>query len=418
MTTAGIQTTVLTQRLRQLEHWRLAAHRLGMLDMSASDAAWSSLEQYVGRVVKQSLIDSARSLEGKLAVLIEQMKANPGFALSAKGGQAVLNAKAEYLRVETTIDFFVDAVVSRSCPKLSALLRACDHIATRSIAEALAPLGHQVPAVVTYIDKGLGASILRAGIRLWDSSTSPVAAVKITRHNLLRPTSLIHEAGHQVAELLGWTAELSNRIRDGVAGLGASHSAIWQTWASEVAADAFAFVHTGYASAIALHDVIGGSDRNVFLYFPGDPHPIGWLRLLMVLAFCRRCFGAGPWDDLEAYWLTEHPISASPSDIRPFLQASKARLLEIANIVLFSTYRVFQDRSLASLIDPGRVSTQELSALSARLRNTALNSSYWLWNEALRLTALHGLEGAVSADGARLAGQAQLKLMDQLGRTL
>ena len=37
---------------------------------------------------------------------------------------------------------------------------------------------------------------------------NPVAAIKVTRHNLQRPTALIHEAGHQVAHITGWNEEL------------------------------------------------------------------------------------------------------------------------------------------------------------------------------------------------------------------
>ena len=46
--------------------------------------------------------------------------------------------------------------------------------------------------MLVYVDKGLGASILRAGVRLWDhASPSPVATVKLTRHNLFHPTALV-----------------------------------------------------------------------------------------------------------------------------------------------------------------------------------------------------------------------------------
>ena len=81
------------------------------------------------------------------------------------------------------------------------------------MAQILDATGHSTPAVLTYIDKGLGASILKAGLRLWDGGDlSPVAAVKITRHNLLRPTAAIHEAGHQVAHITGWNDELASEL--------------------------------------------------------------------------------------------------------------------------------------------------------------------------------------------------------------
>ena len=100
------------------------------------------------------------------------------------------------------IDFYAEAVNTRTTPTLGRLLRGLDSIAVDSMDVVLRPLGIEAPSVLTYLDKGLGASILRAGVRLWDSGAlSPAAAIKITRHNLLRPTSLIHETFHQVAHL-------------------------------------------------------------------------------------------------------------------------------------------------------------------------------------------------------------------------
>ena len=55
----------------------------------------------------------------------------------------------------------------------------------------------------------------------------------------------------------------------------------WSAWASEIAADAFAFVHTGFASVAALHDVLSGERGFVFQHTPGDPHPICYLRVLL-----------------------------------------------------------------------------------------------------------------------------------------
>ena len=148
-----------------------------------------------------------------------------------------------------------------------------------------------VPRVLVYQDKGTGASILRAGVRLWvPGAVMPVAAIKIVRHNLYRPTSLFHETGHQVAHLTGWTPS----VRDSIAKALSADSklqAMWTAWASEIAADVYAFLHTGYASIAALYDVVG--DAQTILRWPiGDPHPIGWLRTALGCEFSRRCFGA------------------------------------------------------------------------------------------------------------------------------
>ena len=156
------------------------------------------------------------------------------------------------------------------------------------MAQILDQIGKPTPVVLTYIDKGLGASILKAGLRLWDAgAASPVAAVKITRHNLLRPTAVIHEAGHQVAHIAGWNQELSAALSQGLAGSSGELGRRLVGWASEIAADAVAFVHTGFASVAALHDVLAGETSSVFRHTPGDPHPICYLRVLLGVEMCR-----------------------------------------------------------------------------------------------------------------------------------
>jgi hypothetical protein len=52
-------------------------------------------------------------------------------------------------------------------------------------------------------------------------------------------------------------------------------------WASEIAADTFAFAHTGYAAVAALSDVVSGRGSQVFRFLPEDVHPIAYLRVLL-----------------------------------------------------------------------------------------------------------------------------------------
>jgi hypothetical protein len=119
--------------------------------------------------------------------------------------------RRRYLQVETALSFFGEAINSRTS---RGWLRGCDGLAVRSMESVLPQLRREVLPVLTYVDKGFGASILRAGLRLWDGGgLSPAATVKITRQNLLRPTALIHESGHQVAHILGWNEELAKALR-------------------------------------------------------------------------------------------------------------------------------------------------------------------------------------------------------------
>jgi hypothetical protein len=274
--------------------------------------------------------------------------------------------------------------------------------------QLLDQLGKQSPVVLTYVDKGMGASILKAGLRLWDgTSESPVAAIKIVRHNLIRPTSLIHETGHQVAHIAGWNNELAavlaKELHDAPAGI----AEMWSSWASEIAADAFAFVHTGYAGVAALHDVVAGEESVVMRYLPGDPHPISYLRVLLGVEMCRQFYGPGPWDDLALAWTREYPLERASGGIEPMLRASVPLLPSIVNSTLRAPMRSFGGRPLCALIDPARVSPASLEGLEKRLGAALFTSMHWIWTESLRLMALTGLKAAT------MTKQAPGMLVDQ-----
>jgi hypothetical protein len=399
---------------RQLEHWRLAALRLGDLDAVAPAAAWRGLEHYLGVSLRGTLRDIVARLLRTADDIARRLAAADSAEAVAQVRSRLLAFRRAYTRAETSVDFFEDALATRAAPGMGALLRACDHIATRSMAEALTPLGRQVPAALTYLDAGLGASVLKAGLRLWDgTSENPVAAIKVTRHNLFRPTSIIHEAGHQVAHMLGWNDQLGAALLSAADDrrVGESYAA----WASEIAADAFAFVHTGYASVAALHDVIDGPDSTVFQYLPTDPHPIGYLRLLLTVEWCRLSYGEGPWDGMAATWTAHHPLEGAPESLRDFLAGCVAALPAMAAAVLRKRYRAFHGGTLPSVVDPQRVSPSALEQLERSLGAAAGTSPYWLWNESIRLLALNGSRAAEGAAGLREAAARQEQWMLRLG---
>lgn len=399
---------------RQLEHWRLAAVRLGDLNAVAPISAWQGLEHYLGLSLRQTL----RQIVGRLIRTADDIAGRLAAARTldevGEARAALLAFRRAYTRAETSVDFFADALATRAAPELGALLRACDHIATRSMAEALTPLGRQVPAALTYLDAGLGASVLKAGLRLWDgTSENPVAAIKVTRHNLFRPTSIIHEAGHQVAHMLGWNDQLRAALlaAEGERRIGQSYA----SWASEIAADAFAFVHTGYASVAALHDVIDGPHDAVFQYLPTDPHPIGYLRLLLAVEWCRLSYGQGPWDRMAVTWTSHHPLERAPEGLRDFLGACVAVLPRMAAVVIRQRYRAFGDQPLTAVVDPQRVSPAALEQLEQSLGAAAHTSAYWIWNESIRLLALTGYRAAEGAPSLRQAAAGQEQWMLRLG---
>jgi len=407
-----------SQTERQVAHWALAIARLKLDDL-ASPEAWNYLERYLGMALRRHLVGVIDRLRSEADALVSLQRAAKSLTAMAEVNQKLLALRRQYLRAETTLVFFADAINTRTNSELAGLLRACDTLAYRSMAQLLDQLGKTTPVALTYLDKGLGASILKAGLRLWDGGdVSPVAAIKIVRHNLLRPTSLIHEAGHQVAHITGWNEELAAAFSHEIGGGSNELADVWAGWASEIVADAFAFAHTGFASVAALHDVLAGDLPTVFRYSPGDPHPISYLRVLLGVEMCRYFYGTGPWDGLALSWTVLHPLNQAPSDTRAIAENSRSILKAVVRLTLDTPMRAFNGRPLRALIQPERVSPVALSELNERIGPALFTSAHWLWTEPLRILALTGLQLAGSPrdlDGILLL---QEQAMLRLGGTL
>ncbi|MDJ0324572.1 hypothetical protein QMG61_12480 [Cryobacterium sp. PH31-AA6] len=379
---------------RQIAHWRAAASTFRDAEEFASEQAWRGVEAHTGLPLR-------RQLASMVTELIDMGRATQATCRSARhhpeelvvAARAVQQYRRRYAQVEVTLDFFGDAVNSRTSPQLRSALQTLDRLAAESMTPVLTRAGHPPIPVLVYLDKGMGASILRAGIRLWTpGSINPVAAIKIVRHNLYRPTSLFHESGHQVAHQTGWTQSLRGAVTAALEG-DPPLQAMWAPWSSEIAADVFAFLHTGYASVTALYDVVGDS-RTILRWPVGDPHPVGYLRTLLGCALCRRAFGPGPWDSLEDAMVLSHPTDRTDPTVRTLLDRSRGRLAEIARACLDSPVPGLHGRPMTSVLDPGRVSPSALADLERGAGTSLWVSPHWRRTEGIRLIALAGLREA------------------------
>lgn len=400
---------------RQLEHWLQAAKRLAAFEQLASPGAWQGIDHALSVSIRGFLTQAITNLHlngQQLETRLAQARTEADLTDIRK---ALIQFRQHYVQCETTVHLYTDAINSRTTAYVAALMRACDVLCMQSMQELLTRITNTpAPPVMTYIDKGLGASILKAGLRLWDQSTSPVAVIKITQHNLFRPTAAIHETGHQVAHILDWNTELAAALRAGLREKSALAADEFAGWASEIAADAFAFVHTGYAAVAALHDVVAGSVGAVTQYNLGDPHPISYLRVLLGLEMCRQWYGLGPWDDLETSWTSFYQPRNRTSHGTQVIDSCVPLLPQAVTIILKQRYRAFNQRALSDIINPLRVKPEELYKLE-RIAGPGLFTNHgWIWKEALRLLALSGLKIATSEQPAGEYKQ-QEEWMQKLG---
>jgi hypothetical protein len=408
------------QTARQVAHWVLAASRLD-LDELASREAWGRLERYLDLSLRRHLSGVIDRLNAQGRVLLALERDARSATARAEVRRRLLEFERLYERTERTLEFFADAINCRTNPQVAALLRACDTLAHRSMAQVLDAIGLNTPPAVTYLGEGRGASILKAHQRLWDGGEiCPVAAIKVTRHNLLQPTALIHEAGHQVAAIVSWNEELAAALARGLPSEGASADLadIWAGWASEIAADAFSFVHTGFASVAALHDVLDGDPALIFRLLPGDPHPISYLRVLLGVQMCRYFYGEGPWDTLALSWTDTHRLEGVSTEARAVVQDSLPLLGAVVRLTIDTPMRAFRRRALRAIVLPERVSPAALHELGGRLGDALFTSAHWLWAEPLRIVGLTGLQLALRPSQAKQILELQREAMLRLGGAL
>jgi hypothetical protein len=393
------------QTRAEVAHWRLAVEALADLEMVASPEAWAALEEYLNNRVRRRLSNVVASLTAE-AQALQRMLDTGGDLTDVRNG--LLRLRKRYLQVETVLDFFGDAVNSRTNPQLRALLRGYDTLATDSMAAILTRVGIETPLALVYLDVGLGAAILRADIRLWDRlHPSPAAAVKLTRHNLSYPTALLHETGHQVAHLTGWRTELASALATRLAPRSRELAEMWEGWSSEVGADVHAFAQAGWAPVAGLANVVDGPTSAVYQVRLGDPHPFPIIRVLFNVALCRSWYGTGPWEDIAGAWLRRHPPEAVDRDVGDLTRASIAAMPDIVDVCTRTPMVSFGGVPLAAVLDPQQVAPTELRSLAQQAGASLFTSSYLRRREPLRILAYLATRAVL--DPAR-AGEHQARL--------
>jgi hypothetical protein len=109
------------QLAAELAHWQVAADGLADLDAVASEAAWSSLESYTRLRLRDRLVRVVAALSAEAAELQAALASGADLADLRR---RTLRLRARYLQVEAVIDFYGDAVNTRTTPRLGAVLRA------------------------------------------------------------------------------------------------------------------------------------------------------------------------------------------------------------------------------------------------------------------------------------------------------
>jgi hypothetical protein len=261
--------------------------------------------------IDRFLSDGRNELRERISRYREWLCSDAGSAASGEEAQR----RFAFLRLRfnivlTQFDLFADVFTQRSEQPTGVWLAGLDVAAMDAL-----ELGNafEAPPVICYLDRGHGAAIRRARTRLPGGSDNPVAIVRVPRERMVGSgvaSSLVHEVGHQGAELL----DLVNSVRPLLQGLqrtgGSERVAwwIWERWISEILADLWSIARVGVASTLGLMALVMLPRAFVFRASLDDPHPMPWIRVLLSCAIGQAFFPHPQWHTLARAWRTAYPL--------------------------------------------------------------------------------------------------------------
>ena len=294
---------------------------------------------------------------------------------------AVIRFRRRYLQVETALEFYGNAVNTRTSPRLAGLLTACDTMAVASMRPVLEPLGRPVPPILTYVDKGLGASILRAGPAplgrrvgqpgggAEDHAPEPLPADRARAR--VRPPGRAHrrlERGARRAAAARARVRSSSGARGRRGPAGRRRSPPTRTRSS----------HTGYGSVAALHDVVVRRADGV----PARRRAIRTRSRICACCSACRCACAssapGRGTTSAARGCGRTRSRRRRRDTRALAERSLPLLPRIAELCLLTPMRAFGGRPIVALVDPLRVRPDALEQLEREAGGALTTSSYWI----------------------------------------
>ncbi|MFU2486295.1 hypothetical protein [Thauera sp. WH-1] len=273
--------------------------------------------------------------------------------------------KLRFNAAVTQFDLFNDAIMQRSEHEAGVWLAGLDVAA----ADALRLPGgyYELPPVVCYLDRGVGAAIRRARTRLPGGGANPVAIIRVPRERMVGSgiaSSLFHEVGHQAAALI----ELVDSLRPVLQGMqrGGGHEQVWrlwERWISEIVADLWSVARVGIAATMGLIGVVSLPRAFVFRLDLDNPHPVPWIRVKLSCALGDALYPHPQWARLAALWEAYYPVDALEPARRRLLAQLQEGMPGFVTLLLNHRPERLRGRSLVEVLDVAQRQPARLSAL-------------------------------------------------------
>jgi len=328
--------------LGRLDRVRPFALSVPMVSAAGAPRAHGAIEKYVaeGRRQLRDMIQAyIHWLNGPLGRLVPPAEMNRRFVFLRMRFNALLS----------DFDIFADVLTQRSEHGLGVLLAGLDAFA----ADALAIPGafYRSPPVICYLDRGPGAAIRRARTRLPGGRENPVAIIRVPRERMVGSgiaSSLVHEVGHQAANMLDLVTSLKVILKGLQRTGGAMRIAwtLWERWISEIVADLWSVAMVGISSSLGLMGVVSLPRSFVFRVALNDPHPVPWIRVKLSCAMGRALYPDPQWDSAARVWEAFYPTDGLEPAGRRLLTILESTIPSFVDILVNHRPKLLRGNSL------------------------------------------------------------------------
>jgi hypothetical protein len=269
----------------------------------------ANLSPQAQSAIEQHMIRGRRTFGSMVRRFVTQIE-TPGTDLDPAETQkqfAVLRLR--FNAVLTQFEIFGDVMAQRSEHGTGVWVSGLDTVAADALSVVM-PYA-EVPPVVCFLDRGIGAAIRRARTRLPGGEENPVGIIRIPRERMIGSgiaSSLVHEAGHQGAALI----DLVTSLRKELIERQNRHPLqpvwrLWDRWISEIVADLWSIGLLGLTATQGLFAVVSLPRAFVFRIAEDDPHPFPWFRVKLGCGIGNALYPDPQWLRLAQVWEELYP---------------------------------------------------------------------------------------------------------------
>jgi len=324
----------------------------------------ASLQPAAAAATERYLVAGRREMRAMVLSYLAWLHGAAARGASAADAQRRFTVlRLKFNAVLTQFDMFNDVISQRSEHDTGVWLCGLDVVA----ADALTLPGgyYDVPPLMCYLDRGVGAAIRRARTRLPGGGESPVAIIRVPRERMVGSgiaASLIHEVGHQASALLELNASLQPLLQ-GMQRNGGTAWRLFQRWIGEILSDFWSCARLGISATLGLMSVVSLPRPFMFRLSLDDPHPVPWIRVLLSCEMGKALYPHPQWQRLAALWRTYYPLDRLDAPRRALFAELIAAMPGFVGLLVEHRPRSLHGRSLREVLDVAARQPAQLSAL-------------------------------------------------------